>query len=521
MAINKGKKAGQHHEPGVAIAKDSIQFTTASVVRAAGTLLMLILLARLLRPADFGLYSIVFALVTLLGLNTDYGVGNALRKKLPELRSISSVSTLISNSFAIALLASLVIAAVGVALSGYIALHLYHEASLALPIIIGAALMPFSALFTVTSSTLLGLRKSGKASAGFVMHSIFQLIFSVGLVLLGYGISGALLGMLLGYVVAFIFTFALLRLEPNWKFSMPQWGPIREVAYFSAPIFSANAAGSGVRNLGVLLLGLFVSAIVIGNYSAAFRLGSFGDVILGGGMSVLLPGFSYAASGKASAKKMGSMLNSSIFYTLLLLLPLLAYLVSVSRPLIYLIFSSSYSLAPIYFPIIAVGIVAAIVSKYGGLLLIGYGKVKAYAKYQFAGAAVIVVLLALLAPTLQVAGVIATLFIISPILLALLFGRALVKELKVHLNLAPLAKLAAVSLVLWLFLTALDTFAHLGSLSLLVNAIAVVILYPVLLAAFRTLVQGDLEFMHKVGESMHLGPISGWLARYTRLFMPS
>ena len=59
-------------------------FISSKIISAVVTLLLLVFLARYLKPVDYGIYTIVIALYTLLGMGGNFGMGTALRKKLSE-----------------------------------------------------------------------------------------------------------------------------------------------------------------------------------------------------------------------------------------------------------------------------------------------------------------------------------------------------------------------------------------------------------------------------------------------------
>jgi stage V sporulation protein B len=502
---------------GVESAAGGIIYTSSSVIRSGGTLALLILLARLLGPYEFGLYSIVFAIASFLGLNSDYGLGFSLKKKLPEADGKARINSLISSSMLITLVIGIVLAAGSVLLGRYVAVGLYSNPQLTSPIIVSVCSLVFSALFILTTSALLGLRKNAHAGISYIIHAILQFIFSAALVLLGYGVYGALLGMLLSYLAAFAVALALLFID-GYRPAAPQKAVIREITTFSAPILVSNITVNGTRNLGIVLLGIVVAASVVGNYGAGYRLATFGDVIIASCIAVLLPMFSHALTTKKLSGSLGEMFNRSLYYTLLFLLPILAYLISVSKPLFNILFSSSYAMAASYFPIMVVGISATILFKYAGTLLLGYGKVRSYTKYQLIGALAITILLALLTPTLKLYGVMFVLFVASPILLGIIFTRALAKELRIRVDFGRPIRLTAASLLLLVVLECLPLVINAGSYALLLNAALTVLLYPPFLALLGAVRGSDTGFVEEVGRRLRISIFTAPLMAYTNLF---
>lgn len=519
MPKKKTKKEESVADFGVDTAKGGVIFTAASIIRAIGTLLLLIILARLLQPTDYGLYTIVVAFAALLGLNTDYGVGNALRKKLPESKAKDRILSIINNAYFGAMCAAAFIAIVGIVFSNYIAVNAYSNPALTVPIIIAFVSIIFSTFFTVTISVLLGLRKNKEAGIGYIVYSFTQLIFSTALILIGFGVNGALIGMLLSFVLGSIVCFFYLLKEIEYKLIKPTKKILVELFGFSTPIFTANALTQGTQYLGVVLLGIFSTAVIVGNFGAALKLGAFGGVIILSFSQILLPTYSHMISNKKLKSKLESVYNNSIYYSLLLLAPLLAYFISVSKPLIYLLLSNTYTLTPLYFSIIATGTILLIINRYGGQMIIGHGKVKTYTLYQIGGSAIMVILLVVLTPFFKAYGVLLSLFVIGPIVLDLVFIRFMRKELQIKIQMSRLVKIFTASIVLWLLLTYIVSLLNGRGLTILINAIVTLVVFPPLLALLNGINKEDTKFIEKVSDKLHVTFIMKYILKYTNIFI--
>ena len=150
------------------------------------------------------------------------------------------------------------------------------------------------------------------------------------------------------------------------------------------PIAVSNIAAFGATNFAVLILGVYASAVVVGNYSAAFRLGSIFTIVLSSLTFILLASFSKAFSNRNMSKRIEHIYNSSLRYSLVFILPLLAYVMAASAPLTHLLFSHLYTLAPFYLSVIAFGITLGIIGSFAGTLIISYGDTKKFMYYQIA-----------------------------------------------------------------------------------------------------------------------------------------
>src|SRR5579864_2958601 len=136
---------------GVKAAKSTVIYTVGNIIGSAVVLLLLIILARMLNPSDFGLYAIAVAFYTLLSVGGHFGMGTALRKELPQiLDQKERVAKLISNSYVVALAVALVVSVVAMLLSNFIAVNVYHNPGLSGTLILASSLVFLYAFFNLT-----------------------------------------------------------------------------------------------------------------------------------------------------------------------------------------------------------------------------------------------------------------------------------------------------------------------------------------------------------------------------------
>ncbi len=508
-------------ELGAETAKSGVVFLAGKLGGGIATLLTLVFLARFLQPAQFGIYVIAVAFYTLVGIGGVFGIGTALRKKLPELGNSERSCRLISSGIAITTLIASVLAVLAFLFSGVIATNVYHNQSVAMPLAIAAIVIfltvPYNLILAISVGS--GLVKEG--AIGNISYAGSQLLFIVALVLLGYGVSGALIGTALSLVVGTVVQLFYLYARRIRLLAMPTRKAITELTAFSIPMVVSHVATLGAVNFAVLLLGVFATTTVVGNYGAAAKLGNLVTLILASNTFVLLPAFSKVLSKGELAAKMGAAYNRSIHYTLLFLLPLLAYLVSVSTPLLGIFFSRAYSLAPFYFSVIVIGTVIGIIGNYGGTLLIGYGDTKKFMKYQVLAVVIQVVLLLALTPYLKVDGVLLALFVLSPVFLDLIYIHALEEQFRFKHTFRKPVLVALVSVLIGALMFGVTVFLHQSGYAIIIDAVLALLLFPPLLAASKGIDRGDIKFIERVGSRLKMltpliRAIVGYAERFSR-----
>ncbi|MEM0150131.1 MAG: oligosaccharide flippase family protein, partial [Candidatus Micrarchaeaceae archaeon] len=479
-------------EFGASTAKGSLIFTSSKVLSAIVTLALLIFLARVLKPADYGLYAIVVAFSTTLHASGNFGMATAMRKKLPQLKSLHDKFLTLSSAYAMSLAVTALVVIAGVAISGLLAVYAYNDSALQFPLEIGAVMVLFSVMFNLSISALIGIGKVAGSSISVIVYSAVQLIAVVIFVLMGFGIVGALLGTVLGLLAGFIVAIAYTLKYIGFEFVKPTKAEMGELGKFTLPLVVSGISVNGSKSIAVLVLGIFASSFIVGEYNAAFRLGSFAEVIITSLAFMLLPAFSKAFVNEGLAKRLSSIFNSSIYYTLLFMLPIIAYVASTAKPLIYLFFSSAYSFTPPYFIAIVIGITIGIIGNYGSNIIIGYGDTKRTTKYQLTVVAVELLLLVALTPFIKVYGVLVSVFIVGPLVMDAIYISALKKSFNISLDYRQLALLVAASIVLLAVLYIPSVLIH-GKKLLLVDAVLAFLAYPIIAGELHAVRKKNLE----------------------------
>ncbi len=516
----KSKTKSDIKKLGVSTAKGSVIFVAAQVFSSVRTLLRLIGMTRLRKPAEFGFYSIAVAFSAVLGMGGNFGIGTALRKMLPESAKRQRTLDLINSSYFISTVLALVISLLGIVFSSWIAVNVYNDAALSLPLQIASAAVFLSVIMNTTLGALVGIERVKEAAVTDILYSTFQLIASVPLVLAGYGIAGAMFGYALGFVVGILIGVFYLVKKINYKITAPIKKTVNELLHFSVPVAVSTVASVGATNFAVLILGVYATASTVGNYSAAFRLGSIFTIVLTSLTFILLASFSKAFSDRNMSKRIEHIYNSSLRYSLVFILPLLAYVMAASAPLTHLLFSHLYTLAPFYLSVIAFGITLGIIGSFAGILIISYGDTKKYMYYQIAIIAVELVLLMVLTPLLGVTGTLLAAFVIAPLLSDALFMLALEKQFSIGIDIDMMIRTIIPSLLLWLLATMISAALGQRILVIAIDAVLILLLYPPLMVLFKAIDRKSVAFIRAVAGTLGFaGVLMDYILKYAEFFI--
>jgi O-antigen/teichoic acid export membrane protein len=172
----------------------------SNVVLAVGT----IILTRLLSPEEYGLYSVVLIPSVMMNLFRDWGMNSALTKYVAQYKMIGNEQDLhetIAAGLAFELSTGFILSLFLVSSSGFIASILNRPESA--PLISIVAVATFSgSLLTAAQSSFVGFERMKLNSLTLICQGVVKGLLSPLLVLLGFGVLGAVLG----YVVSFLAT---------------------------------------------------------------------------------------------------------------------------------------------------------------------------------------------------------------------------------------------------------------------------------------------------------------------------
>lgn len=250
------------------------------LVTAAAQLLALglqIIFARLLGPAEYGIFSYVAAALAVGLILAKLGLDTALVRLVAEFLAAGKVGAARSAvTFArlAVLVASVILTVGGFAWSRFVV----EEPSLRAAMVVAACLLPLAALSEITAAALRGLRRLAVALSG---DGLVRPLVAIAGILLAAGLStdlaasSALLAYLLGTLASLAVTTRLLRS------SLPAGGEVvetanpRSVLAVSIPLMMASGILVAIYSVDTLMLGSLADTTTAGYYAVASRIALF------------------------------------------------------------------------------------------------------------------------------------------------------------------------------------------------------------------------------------------------------
>jgi O-antigen/teichoic acid export membrane protein len=364
-----------------------IGVVVSTVIMAVGT----IFLARVLpAAADYGLYGVALIPSSIINFFRDWGINSAMTKQIASLRMANKeaeIHDVIVSGMVFEVISGATLSLLCFVLSSFFASVLNApEASLFIAIM---SLSIFAgAILAAASSIFVGFENMKLNSLTVVCQAIVKTAVGPLLVLIGYGVLGAVIGAVVSYVaagligaVAVFFVF----LKPLRKVKVGKchiYRTIKPMFAFGAPLMMSNFVLGVLPLLINSLMFIYAGALMYGNYSAALNFAVLATFITIPINTVLFPAFS-----KLSAEKDQSLMQtvfaSSVKYTSVLMVPATLAIMILSTPMVNTLFGylpsgdPKYSFAPQFLALtVAVNLLALVGNFSIGNFLAGVGETK-------------------------------------------------------------------------------------------------------------------------------------------------
>jgi O-antigen/teichoic acid export membrane protein len=265
------------------LARDGGLNLAGTVVSQIAGMATVLVLARSLGNTSVGVYSQAFALRALLMLICALGARVSMTHFVARYRADGDPGA-VRGATRLGLGATAVVSTVAglclILAARPLAFDVFDDPSLVNPIRLAGVSLPFFVAMTVALAATQGFKTMRAfAGVGLIFEPTMRLLLTVVLVALGFGVGGAMMGLLVASMSAAYLAVRSLRHYIN------RMGPARptyavgEIARFSAYSWVASIATQGLLWSDIVILGTFVSSAEVGVYQVATRVVLLGTMV--------------------------------------------------------------------------------------------------------------------------------------------------------------------------------------------------------------------------------------------------
>jgi O-antigen/teichoic acid export membrane protein len=326
--------------------------TSSTIILAVGV----IIVARLLGPFSYGLYTLAVAIPTLLVALSDVGMNSALVRLPAKARSegdLARANRLIKLGFLLKLAVSTFAFLICYAGSTVIATTVLNRPELAPFIQLAALMIVFQAIYDATNNAFIGTDLMQYSAAIQIMQAILKGTLGPAFVFIGLGITGAISGYLLALVAAGTTGASILFSRQARSLARTDTSKeIRALLGYGLPLYLASIFSVFLAQYQNIVLAHFANNVEIGNFAASWTFTMFMAILAYPIATAMFPMFS-----KMDPKNQKSDLARgfvlAVKYTSLLMIPTSVAVIAFSRDLVYLTFGPGYTLAPQYLALLS------------------------------------------------------------------------------------------------------------------------------------------------------------------------
>jgi O-antigen/teichoic acid export membrane protein len=328
---------------------------TALIIGAVGVLL----LARVLSPAEYGKYTIALIPSAFFILLVDWGINAALPRFLVHRRVNSdpdALRALVWSGLLVKWLISMGLAVVLVLVAAPIATQVLNRPDTGLLIQASALVVVGQPLYQTAFAIFAGYERMFFRSTLAVVQATIKATVSIILVLMGLGVAGAIGGHVMGALIAAALGIGLTWHIAGAPYSLRQlpelWPSTLQLIRFGLPLFAGGLVTSLVAQTRLILLPWYVADAVIGNFQVALYFTQLiGSITTALGVA-LYPTFSqYSFTQKPGSTRQAY--RTAVRYSALLVLPATLLLITVAVPMIRTLYATQYPDAPGFFVLLA------------------------------------------------------------------------------------------------------------------------------------------------------------------------
>jgi stage V sporulation protein B len=324
----------------------------STVIMAVGT----IILARLMVPAEYGLYTIALVPSVTISLFRDWGIGRAMTKYIAHYKAIDkdeNIRDIIVTGLIFRVVTGLILSLLSLFLASFIAATIFNRPEITPLISIASIAILSESLLTAAQSNFTGFERMKLTSFTLICQSIIKSTATPLLVLVGYGAIGAVLGYTFSFLIAGIIGLIILYflLFKNLKKSNPhrtdKIKTLKKMLRYGVPLSISTIIGSFLLQFYAFLMVFYCSDVMIGNYQIAVNFAMFLSFFTFPIATVLFPAFS-KLDPKSEPHLLRTVFASAVKYAALFLVPATMVTIVLSEPMVSTLFGQKWVHAPFF-----------------------------------------------------------------------------------------------------------------------------------------------------------------------------
>jgi O-antigen/teichoic acid export membrane protein len=349
----------------------------STVIGAIGT----IIIARLLGPANYGLYAIALTAPNLISTFRDWGINTAMVKYSAQYNSennVAKIKSVFVSGLLFEIALGLSLSLLSFVLSHFLAMS-FNRPAIAPLIQIASFFILAGALVNAATAAFTGMEKMHLYSFMLIIQSTIKTVLIVALVVLGLGTLGAVTGFTVASLFAgltgVLLMWTLYKSLPKPTNSKLEFmATIKTMFKYGLPLSIGTIISGFLTQFTSYILAIYViNNAAIGNYNVALNFAVLITFFATPVTTMLFPAFSKLNPQK-DKEVLKNIFQYSVKYAALIVVPVTAMVIALAQPGIGTIFGDKYIQAPLYLALLSASyLYAAFGNLSAANLIIGQG----------------------------------------------------------------------------------------------------------------------------------------------------
>jgi len=418
-------------------ARGSFFLATGNVVATVISALSVFIVARLLGPQLYGVYTITLAVPSLLLIFTGFGIDEALTRFSANLRikgENQSLARTIRLGVTLRAITGIAMFTVCYVFSDYLAAHVISRPEYGIYVRLASIVILLQAILYSTSAVFVGLDRTEYSAIAANVQAIIKTVLAPLLIIAGFSVVGAITGFTISCLAAGLLSAGLLfiKLYKPLKSENPENPHIhnqprihlKTMLKYGFPLYISTLLYGASTQLRTVVLSFFTLDLDIGNFKAATNFVTLMVALSGSIATALFPAFSKLDRNGSQAK---TFFKITTKYTSMLLVPASVVLIIFSKELVKVVYGEAFLPASLFLALyITVYFLAGLGSLVQGSFFNGLGETKTTLKMNLASFVMFLGLAPLLTQAYNVPGLIIAILVSN--LTATIFGAYIAKS---------------------------------------------------------------------------------------------
>jgi O-antigen/teichoic acid export membrane protein len=312
-----------------------------------------VLVARLLGVQAYGLYSLAVSLPLFIQIFCGFGMRTAINRYAAyhlARGEVAIAQRMTKNAILLMALSSLGITALNFVLAGWMSSALLDRPTMTLYLEAASILTFGQAIYNFLTPAFVAWRAPFQDAIWTIVQAVLKLAISVGLILFGFGIFGAIYGYVFASVLAGIFGVLVLyftklrgnsgNVESSWSFR-GFVDDVNKMIRYGLPAFTGNIIlVFSQRALLTIVIAYIASNAIVGYYSAAANIINQSVLVISASLTAAI--FAAFASLDGINSETGIAFKYAVKYVSYFLMPFLIFIVATSGPIIEIVYGTKF-----------------------------------------------------------------------------------------------------------------------------------------------------------------------------------